>query len=110
MTERAVQIEPHHLRELWRVLESFNGRFDRAAVFGSRATGRARRNSDIDLVLYGVRDELVLPDLDIELEDSSLPMTVDVAAYEEIASDLLKSHIDRFALPLPEPDGAARAA
>lgn len=109
MVERRVQIEPNHLAELWRVLGPYREEFSSVRVFGSRATGRARRASDIDLVLTGVTPK-VLGCIEEDLENSLLPMTVDVLAYEDIHSDVLRSHIDRFALPLPEPEEPAQAA
>lgn len=109
MVERRVQIEPHHLAELWRVLDQHRGQFSSVRVFGSRATGRARRASDIDLVLTGVTAS-VLGRIEDDLEESLLPMTVDVLAYEDISSDVLRDHIDRAALVLPKPEETAQAA
>ena len=44
-------------RDLLReILATAGDRIDRVAVFGSRATGRYRPNSDLDLVLYGSAD------------------------------------------------------
>ncbi len=72
-------------------------------VFGSRATGRARPNSDIDLVLYGPVPEAMLARLHQRFEDSLLPVSVDLLIYERIADPALKAEIDRFARMLFEP-------
>ena len=50
---------------------------ERVAVFGSRATGRQRPNSDLDLVLYGDIDEAVCARLWTLFQESSLPFSVD---------------------------------
>lgn len=109
VVERNVQIEPHHLAELWRVLDRHRSEFESVRVFGSRATGRARRASDIDIVLTGLTSR-VLGRIEEDLEESSLPMTVDVLVYEEVRSDILRDHIDRLALPLPTLSELAQAA
>jgi predicted nucleotidyltransferase len=95
----AVVIEPVDAVELRRALAPFRSRLREVRVFGSRATGRARRTSDLDLVVYGA-DPDTLDALTKALEASLLPMTVDVLAYETITSDLLRRHIDRVAKPL----------
>lgn len=98
-------IEPVDLAELQRALTPLHDCFAGIKVFGSRATGRSRRTSDIDLVVYGAEPRGVRLIADA-LEESLLPMTVDVVAYETITSDLLRQHIDRFAKPLPLGEGA----
>ena len=95
-----ITIEPVDLAELRRVLAPLRSGFAEVRVFGSRATGRSRRTSDIDLVVYGA-DRATISSIVEALEDSVLPMTADVVPYETITSDLLRAHIDRVALPLP---------
>lgn len=95
---------PHGLTETqWAIVQDVLARFAsqgiRFAVFGSRATGRARRNSDIDLVVYGT-DAQTADDIKIAFDESPLVLTVDVVAYEKIANPALKAHIDRVAVPL----------
>lgn len=84
-------------RELARVLRPFAKRIERVGVFGSRATGRARPNSDIDLVIYGDIDSDLENRIWTLLEDSSLAVTVDLAAYPLIRHAGLKAHIDATA-------------
>lgn len=105
----SVALEPVDLAELNHVLLPLRDRFDEVKVFGSRATGRSRRSSDLDLVVYGA-DRGTMSSIVDALEESLLPMTADVVAYETITSELLRSHIDRFAKPLPRQDGALDTA
>ena len=93
-------LSDRHRRILVDVLAPYRDRFEGVAVFGSRATGRARPNSDIDLVFFGDvsrRDQVSIWG---DLEDSDLPVTVDLVWYRELTDDRLRDHIDRLALPL----------
>lgn len=69
-------------------------------LFGSRATGKARPDSDIDLVLYGSVDEATINHLRTDFEDSNLAVTVDIIAYNALAHPPLKEHIDAVMQPL----------
>ena len=71
-----------------------------AVVFGSRAKGTHRPGSDVDLALFG--ESIRAADL-VRLsehlnEDSPLPYRFDVVQYETLASEELRSHIDRVGL------------
>ncbi len=69
-------------------------------VFGSRATGRARRHSDLDLAVSGtpltLREEAIL---DNAFEESDLPITVDIINLEQ-ATGLFRERIASELLPL----------
>lgn len=69
-------------------------------IFGSRATGRARRYSDLDI---GFAGEPVSADhlarIEAELEESELPLRVDVLNLEH-ASQGLRTHALSDAVPL----------
>jgi len=73
------------LAELRRVLTPLRGSFRDLKVFGSRATGRSRRSSDLDLAIYGADTRTVRLVVGA-LEESFLPMTADVVAYETITA------------------------
>lgn len=78
------------------ILRPYRGCIEKVALFGSRATGKFRPESDIDLVLYGdVAGELVSR-LESLFAESALPYPVDVVAYRDIRNPTLKAHIDRF--------------
>jgi len=67
-----------------------------AVLYGSRATGRFKPGSDIDLVLTGKNlTNRTLLDVRVELRDSNLPYTVDVVAENEIKDENLKREIER---------------
>lgn len=88
------------LEELARVLAPFAGQIDRVALFGSRATGTARANSDIDLVVYGPNANTIVDRLWTLFDASNLPLKVDVLAYDQISNPALKAHVDAVNLTL----------
>lgn len=73
----------------------------RAVVFGSRATGRAQKYSDVDVALIAPNSVPIrtLSGLREALEDSSLPYIVDVVDYAS-ASDHLQDEITRNGVEL----------
>lgn len=72
-------------------------------VFGSRAIGKYRKGSDIDLVLYGKEvTEKTAADLKFDIEEESyLPYFLDVLSYNHIRVSSLIKHIDRYGIELP---------
>lgn len=93
-------------RELLRsILNSAADRIERVAVFGSRAAGRHRPNSDLDLVLYGTADDAVCDRLWTLFQDSRLAFSVDLKSYPTIAYPPLRAHIDAAARPFLERRG-----
>lgn len=79
------------------ILRTAQDRIGQVAVFGSRAQGRQRQNSDLDLVLYGTADEAVCDRLCTLFQESCLPFSVDVKSYTTISYPPLLAHIDRAA-------------
>lgn len=71
-------------------------------VYGSRATGRSRPGSDLDLVVFGAVSERDLTDLWLAFEESDLPIKVDVVAWNEIRSQRFRDQISRHAVPFFE--------
>ena len=90
------QLSMEQIDTLRRVL----ARIEQVGLFGSRATGRARANSDIDVVLYGVLDEALVDRIWTLCDESDLALKVDVNAYELIEHSALKAHIDQVMQPL----------
>lgn len=82
------------------VLSPFAAKIDRVGLFGSHATGRARVNSDIDIVIYGSLDSNDVDRLWTLLNDCALPVPVDVVAYNLPVYPPLRAHIDRVSKPL----------
>ena len=76
----------------------------RAIVFGSRARGSARPNSDIDLALDfapDTADRFTLTNrIAGELDDLPLPYTFDVQALDRVRSPTLRDHIEQAGVTL----------
>lgn len=101
-------LTPRHLQILKDVFQKFSTEWDAVAVFGSRAQGNFRPNSDLDLVVYGPISEATCARLDTLFQDSSLPFSVDIKSYEQIGHLPLKEHIDNVAVQLfPQEQKAA---
>jgi predicted nucleotidyltransferase len=64
-------------------------------VFGSRAMGTFRRESDVDLAIYGEVDSVLASLVASDLDDLPLPYQFDVQAYPSIRYAPLREHIDR---------------
>jgi predicted nucleotidyltransferase len=82
------------------ILLIFRESITSVGLFGSRATGKYRPSSDIDLVIYGDLDSENRGEIFTLFNNSSLPVTVDVVVYKDITNPKLKSHIDNVMLPL----------
>lgn len=67
-----------------------------AILYGSRAKGNYRPNSDIDLTLKGENLDLTeLLKIENELDDLLLPYKIDLSVYHNIENKDLLDHIDR---------------
>ncbi|AFY60257.1 nucleotidyltransferase family protein [Synechococcus sp. PCC 6312] len=82
------------------ILAPFSARLEVVAVFGSRAQGQYRPNSDLDLALYGNITETDCDRLWTLFQDSPLPFSVDIIPYNRINHPPLRHHIDLVARPL----------
>lgn len=88
-------LTPFELNILLDVLAPFAGRIERVGMFGSRATGTARPNSDIDMVLHGEIDDALVDRLWTLFDESSLPIKVDIVGYNLIPYPPIKRHIEQ---------------
>lgn len=93
-------ITPQERDTLLKALAPLADHIERVSIFGSRAIGRAQPGSDIDLVIYGDIDAKAERRLWTELEDSNLPVSVDIVVYTRIDNPLLQEHIDAVSVPL----------
>jgi uncharacterized protein len=69
---------------------------ERATLYGSRAKGNYRPESDIDLSLHGSKlsyEELA--SIESDLDDLLLPHTIDLSLIQHIDNEQLLQHIDR---------------
>lgn len=98
MPEHGLSIQ--QLQAIRAILALYAEKIERVGLFGSRAAGTARPNSDIDLVLYGSLDEAAVDRIHTLFGESSLALKVDVNAYDLIAYPPLKAHIDSVMQPL----------
>jgi predicted nucleotidyltransferase len=66
-------------------------------IFGSRAKGNYRDNSDIDLVIKGKNINLsTLQEIENKLEELYIPNYIDLIVYDNINNSDLLNHINRI--------------
>lgn len=87
-------LSEQELESIRRVLRRFR-EVESAKLFGSRAKGTARANSDIDVALWGPLTPLMEARIRGELDELPLPYSFDVQAYDSIRHEPLREHIDR---------------
>jgi predicted nucleotidyltransferase len=75
-------------------------RIRRVALFGSRAKGTQRPESDIDLALWGEVDPLGSEEVAGELDELPLPYRFDVVPFASIKLDSLREHIERVGVTI----------
>ena len=69
---------------------------DEVVIFGSRAKGNFRANSDIDLAIKSDNISLsTLQEIENKLEELYIPNTIDLIVYKNIKNEDLISHINR---------------
>lgn len=69
----------------------------KALIFGSRAMGHFRPNSDVDIALKGNIDFDTLSKITYRLnEELPLPYHFDVIHYESVNNKNLKEHVDEY--------------
>jgi predicted nucleotidyltransferase len=66
----------------------------RAVLFGSRAKGTHRPNSDIDIALFGPADDSLLARIKGKLDTLPMPYLLDIVIYNAISHEKLRQHID----------------
>jgi predicted nucleotidyltransferase len=71
----------------------------RVVLYGSRALGRQRSGSDVDLCLHAPTMNLVeLLELGAQLDDLLLPWRIDLQLDHLISHEALRAHIQRAGL------------
>ncbi len=93
-------LEQHIIDSIIAIFEQ-NSKVDKAYVFGSRAKGNYRPDSDIDIALKG--QELTHKDiihLSGELDELNIGFAIDLLNYYTINEPTLKDHIDRVGIEL----------
>jgi predicted nucleotidyltransferase len=69
-------------------------------LFGSRAKGTERPESDVDLALWGEVDDLAAESIAAELDDLPLPYHYDVKPFASIKLQSLRDHIERVGITI----------
>lgn len=77
------------------ILSLYSNKIDFVGLFGSRAVGNYKANSDIDIVIYGSIEEKIANRIYTLFKNSNLPFKVDLQAYDLIEYLPLKNHIDQ---------------
>ncbi len=86
-------LKPATMKMLMRIFAAYP-ELKEVILFGSRATGKAKPHSDIDLATHGILGPDRLGMLKLDLEDSDIVQKCDVVAYEHIRYAPFKRHID----------------
>lgn len=72
---------------------------DQVILYGSRAKGNYRKNSDIDLTLRGIDLDLTtLLKIEIQIDDLLLPYKIDLSVFQKIENPDLIDHINRVGI------------
>lgn len=85
---------------------------EKAVLYGSRAAGRYREGSDIDLCLVGSLTHTQLLRVEQAVEDLGLPYKIDLSAFDLLNGESLKASILRegrvlYQSPAPQAFGRA---
>ena len=86
--------------ELMRAVFGHSPRIAEVVLYGSRAKGTFQPESDVDLALIGVDDDLQAEAVADELDELPLPYRFDVKAFGTIKHEPLRAHIARVGLSL----------
>lgn len=70
----------------------------KAVVFGSRAKGNWRENSDIDIAVFGT--DVNVGSLSVRFDELPMPYKFDIVDYSTIKSSALREHIDRIGIEI----------
>ena len=83
------------VEQMNQVFSSFE-ELEEVIIYGSRAKGNYKPNSDIDLTFKGNKLNLfILNKIGLELDDLLLPYSFDLSIYDHINNSDLVDHIQR---------------
>lgn len=83
-----------HRQTILTILATYANDIERVDLFGSRAQGTHRPNSDVDLVLHGTVNDMAIDRLWTQFQESNLPFSVDIKSYERTLYPPLRAHMD----------------
>lgn len=87
------------LREIKKILEK-NINIEKCVIFGSRAVGEYKKNSDIDIALFGKLSFADISSIKGEFDESSIIYKIDLVHYESLKSEKLKENIMKFGIEI----------
>ncbi len=90
MSIRVIDLKPEYREIVSLILRRYLPSSSKVWVFGSRSKGRARRYSDIDLIVDMSGKVLpleILTDLGAAFEDSELPFKVDIVDLNTVSEE-----------------------
>ncbi|MBN2728193.1 MAG: nucleotidyltransferase domain-containing protein [Bacteroidales bacterium] len=87
-------LEPENIEAINSIFESFP-KIEKVIIYGSRAKGNFRHNSDIDLSIAGEVSEKELLSIKDKLDTLNLIFIIDISILSEIRSKDLIEHINR---------------
>ena len=91
-------LSDQELSQLQSALGTIKG-LEKAVVFGSRATGKHKAQSDVDIALYGDGVGFgAIFDLEDALYDAGFPHELDILLVSIIQDERLKAAIERTAV------------
>lgn len=94
-----IGLTPHEIDLIREVFRRFPV-IREVALYGSRAKGTYRPESDIDLALIGVDDDIQAEAVADELDELPLPYRFDVKAYGGSKYGPLREHVARVGISL----------
>jgi predicted nucleotidyltransferase len=95
----APALQPAEL-EILRAVFARHPEISAVKLFGSRAKGTQRPESDVDLALWGEVDDLAAESIAAELDDLPLPYHYDVKPFASIKLQSLRDHIERVGITI----------
>ena len=100
-----IGLTPHEIDLIREVFRRFLT-ISEVTLYGSRAKGTYRPESDIDLALIGIDSDVQAEAVADELEELPLPYRFDVKAYSNITYPPLREHIARVGVSLYRRDSS----
>jgi len=91
-------IPKSQIQKIKDILLPFAEKIEQVKIFGSRATGKFRENSDVDLAIFGKITAEEVARINTLLMESGLYLEVQVLAYDRLQHPPLKRHIDQQAV------------
>ena len=89
-------LKQQELESIKQILSSYS-EVEKAIIYGSRAKGTHKPNSDIDISLMGSELTLgILNQISWKLDDLLLPYTFDLSNFHQINNVALVEHIERL--------------